>query len=73
MLNLPWTAVENSWRYTTIYDSNDQQVCRFDLEDVAVVTEDNQEACEDIQRARVNLILASVNATAAMKEKHVHD
>ena len=57
----PWKAVENSWQYTTIYDANDNEVCRLDLERFPDLNEDNQEKYEQIQRADANFIVQSSN------------
>lgn len=64
-LNLPWKAVEHSWQYTTIYDSAENVICLFDLEDMPGLTEETQEACEEIQRARVQAVLEAINATGS--------
>ena len=62
--NLPWKVVYHSWQHATIYDNQDKAVCRFDLEDLDEITEDNQEAYEAIQKDHIEWILDSVNHNA---------
>lgn len=63
---LPWSSVANSWQHTTIYDDNDRQICRLDLEDWGV-TEDNQDELEKKQAAVVAYIVEAANNYPAMK------
>lgn len=56
----PWKLVKNSWQYTTIYDSDGNTVCRFDLEDWDV-TEETQEELEAEQEQLAQRIIDAVN------------
>jgi len=57
----PWTLVQNSWQYTTIYDAEGNIVCRLDLEDWNV-TEDNQDELEAVQTQIARRIIDAVNS-----------
>ena len=57
----PFHKVENSWQYTTIYDADDKPICRFDLEDIGDVTEDNQDELDKVMQKRVDHVLALLN------------
>jgi hypothetical protein len=57
----PWTFVQNSWQYTTIYDAEGNPICRLDLEDWSV-TEDNQDALEAVQTQIARRIVDAVNS-----------
>lgn len=56
----PWTFVQNSWQYTTIYDAEGSTICRLDLEDWNV-TEDNQDELEAVQTQIARRIVDAVN------------
>ncbi len=53
----PWSAMANSWQYTTIYDATGAPLCRLDLEDWGV-NEDNQSQLE-MEQARVAAMLVA--------------
>jgi hypothetical protein len=59
----PWTLVQNSWRYTTIYDAEGHTICRLDLEDWSV-TERNQNELEAVQMQIARRIVDAVNGSA---------
>lgn len=61
---IPWTFVQNSWQYTTIYDADGHAICRLDLEDWNV-TEDNQDTLEKVQTQIARRIVEAVNRSAA--------
>jgi hypothetical protein len=62
---LPWTMVQNSWQYTTIYDATGEVICRLDLEDWGV-NEENQYDLEQRQEMVAQLILHAVNHSGGL-------
>ena len=60
-LHLPWKHVGHSWEEDSIYDARGKVVCRFDLNDLGEVTEENQEEMEAKQKKRIQFILDVVN------------
>lgn len=64
----PWTIVNNSWQYTTIYDGSGAVVCTLDLEDWHV-SESTQDALERVQKLVAELIVHSVNSAKPTNSK----
>lgn len=66
---VPWTAVDNNWDFSTVYDDNGAVVASVRINHL--VTEDSQDRYEPIKEANARLIAAAPRMFAALHELYL--